>query len=180
MDQARGRRFAGRVVQVDVEDVRMPNGHVSTYEFVRHPGGAAVVALDASRRVCLLRQWRPAVAEWVWELPAGKRDDGEDPALTARRELVEEAGRRAETWTDLGSTLPSPGVFCEVLHLYLAEGLTETPTALEAGEVLEAHWLPLEEACAWALDGRIRDAKTIIGLLRAAALRPVVDREGHP
>jgi len=174
MSSQRGRQFTGRVVQVDVEDVTLPNGHVSTYEFVRHPGGAAVVALDDQRRVCLLRQWRPAVNDWVWELPAGKRDHGEDPALTARRELAEEAGRLASRWTDLGSNFPSPGVFCEVLHLYLAEGLSETPTALEPGEVLEVHWVPLNEACAQALDGRLRDAKTIIGLLRAAALRPEI------
>jgi 8-oxo-dGTP pyrophosphatase MutT (NUDIX family) len=174
MSNQRGRQFTGRVVHVDVEDVTLPNGHVSTYEFVRHPGGSAVVALDEQRRVCLLRQWRPAVGEWVWELPAGKRDDGEDPAETARRELAEEAGRVAARWTDLGSHFPSPGVFCEVLHLYLAEGLSETPSALEPGEVLEVHWVPLAVACAQALEGPLRDAKTIIGLLRAAALRPEI------
>jgi len=174
MSNQRGRQFTGRVVQVDVEDVTLPNGHVSTYEFVRHPGGSAVVALDEQRRVCLLRQWRPAVGEWVWELPAGKRDHGEDPAVTARRELAEEAGRLATSWTELGDNLPSPGVFCEVLYLYLAEGLSETPTALEPGELLEVHWVALSEACAQALDGRLRDAKTIIGLLRAAALRPEI------
>ena len=174
MSSNRGRQFTGRVVQVDVEDVTLPNGHVSTYEFVRHPGGSAVVALDDQRRVCLLRQWRPAMNEWVWELPAGKRDHGEDPAETARRELAEEAGRVATRWTDLGSNYPSPGVFCEVLYLYLAEGLSNTHTALEPGEVLEVHWVPLAEACAQALDGRLRDAKTIIGLLRAAALRPEI------
>jgi ADP-ribose pyrophosphatase len=174
MRNQRGRQFTGRVVHVDVEDVTLPNGHVSTYEFVRHPGGSAVVALDEQRRVCLLRQWRPAVGEWVWELPAGKRDDGEDPAETARRELAEEAGRVAARWTDLGSHFPSPGVFCEVLHLYLAEGLSETPSALEPGEVLEVHWVPLAVACAQALEGPLRDAKTIIGLLRAAALRPEI------
>jgi len=174
MSNQRGRQFTGKVVQVDVEDVTLPNGHVSTYEFVRHPGGSAVVALDEQRRVCLLRQWRPAVGEWVWELPAGKRDDGEDPAETARRELAEEAGRAAARWTDLGSHFPSPGVFCEVLHLYLAEGLSETPSALEPGEVLEVHWVPLAVACAQALEGPLRDAKTIIGLLRAAALRPEI------
>ena len=174
MSNQRGRQFTGRVVQVDVEDVTLPNGHVSTYEFVRHPGGSAVVALDEQRRVCLLRQWRPAVRDWVWELPAGKRDHGEVPAETARRELAEEAGRIAARWTDLGNNFPSPGVFCEVLYLYLAEELSETTTALEPGEVLEVHWVPLAEACAQALDGRLRDAKTIIGLLRAAALRPEI------
>ena len=103
-----------------------------------------------------------------------KRDHGENPAETARRELAEEAGRVAVRWTDLGSHFPSPGVFCEVLYLYLAEGLSETPTALEPGEVLEVHWVPFAEACAQALEGPLRDAKTIIGLLRAAALRPEI------
>lgn len=166
------RKFDGRVVAVDVRFVRLPNGARKLIEIVRHPGGAAVVAVDAERRVCLLNQFRPAIDQWVCELPAGKLDPGEPPLSTARRELEEEAGVRAARWEPLGQCLSSPGVFTEVVHLYLATGL-ETGTARpESGEVLTVSWEPLSEACRRALSGDIQDSKTVIGLLRAeAALR---------
>jgi len=113
-------RFRGRIVEVAVEQVTLPNGRPMTLEVVRHPGGAAVVALDASNRVCLLRQYRHVVGGWVWELPAGKLDPGEPPATTARRELAEEAGVEAARWNDLGRLVSSPGIFTETIHLYLA------------------------------------------------------------
>lgn len=163
-------KFRGRVITVDVEKVDLPNGRSAEFEIIRHPGGAAVVALDAQRRVCLLRQFRPAAGDWVWELPAGRLEPDEPPLETARRELVEEAGRSAARWRPLGEILSSPGVFAEVLHLYLAEDLTEVPTRREEFEVMEVHWISLGEAVARALDGRIRDAKSVVGLLRANAL----------
>jgi ADP-ribose pyrophosphatase len=163
-------KFRGRVITVDVETVDLPNGRSADFEIIRHPGGAAVVALDAQGQVCLLRQFRPAAEGWVWELPAGRLEPGEPPLETARRELVEEAGCSATNWRPLGEILSSPGVFAEVLHLYLAEGLTEVPTRREEFEVMEVHWISLEEAVRRALDGRIRDAKSVIGLLRANAL----------
>lgn len=161
-------RYRGRVVDVDVESVRLPGGVEAELELVRHPGGAAVVAVDAGQQVCLLRQYRHAAGGWLWELPAGKRDRGEDPEETARRELAEEAGLRARTWSGLGDILSSPGVFTEVIHLYLARDLQAVERCPEPHEVFEVHWLALREAAAWALDGRIRDAKTVIGLCRAA------------
>ena len=85
-------RFRGRIVTVSVQHARLPNGAELEMDVVEHPGGAAVVAVDTQRRVCLLRQYRHVIGEWLWELPAGKRDDGEDTALTAQRELQEEAG----------------------------------------------------------------------------------------
>jgi 8-oxo-dGTP pyrophosphatase MutT (NUDIX family) len=166
-DPRRGRVYSGRIVSLDIEDVLLPDGATRTFEFVRHPGGAAVVALDAASQVCLLRQWRPAVDEWVWELPAGKRDGAESPATTAHRELREETGRDAAHWESLGGYIASPGVFCERVELFLARELTTVPTALEPGEVLEVHWVPLAEACRRALDGAITDGKTVCGLLRA-------------
>lgn len=164
-------KYRGRVVTVNVETVELPNGKVADYEVIHHPGGAVVVAIDARDRVCLLRQYRPAVRDWVWELPAGRLEPGEPPAETARRELVEEAGREAGRWRELGSIYSSPGVFAEVLHLYLAEGLVEVPDQHEEYEVFEAHWIDFPEALDRALDGRIRDAKTVVALLRAAPLR---------
>jgi 8-oxo-dGTP pyrophosphatase MutT (NUDIX family) len=161
--------FKGHVITVNVEHVRLPNGEVARYEVVHHPGGAAVVAVDAAARVCLLRQYRPAAGGWVWELPAGRLEPAEEPGHTARRELVEEAGREAQRWESLGSILSSPGVFAETIHLYLARGLADVPLRHERHEVIEIHWVALTEAVRMALNGELRDAKTIIGLLRAAA-----------
>jgi 8-oxo-dGTP pyrophosphatase MutT (NUDIX family) len=159
--------FRGRVITVNVEQVLLPNGEVGQFEIVYHPGGAAIVAIDEQRRVCLLRQFRPAAKGWVWELPAGRLEPGEPPHETARRELVEEAGREAAIWEDLGSILSSPGVFAETIHLYLARELRPTPSCLERHEVIQVHWVALDEAVRQALSGEIRDAKTLIGLLRA-------------
>lgn len=126
-----------------------------------------MVAIDAAGRVCLLRQYRHAAGGWVWELPAGKRDAGEDPQCTAARELQEEAGIVARRWHSLGGILSSPGVFTEVVHLYMARDLTHGAARAERHEVIEVHWLPLTEAVARVMDGDITDAKTVIGLLKA-------------
>jgi 8-oxo-dGTP pyrophosphatase MutT (NUDIX family) len=161
--------FTGRVITVSKEQVLLPNGNIADYEIVHHPGGAAVVALDEQDRVCLLHQYRPAAGGWVWELPAGRLEPDEPPALTARRELVEEAGREAGDWQDLGFMWSSPGVFDERIHLFLARQLRVVPAHHEPHEVLEAHWVALPEALARAMSGAILDSKTVVGLLRAAA-----------
>ncbi len=96
--------FRGRVITVQVEQVLLPNGETARYEIVYHPGGAAIAAVDSQRRVCLLRQFRPAAKGWVWELPAGRLEPGEPPSDTARRELVEEAGCEAARWKILAAS----------------------------------------------------------------------------
>jgi ADP-ribose pyrophosphatase len=161
--------FRGVVISVEVEQVSLPDGTSARYEIVRHPGGAAVVAIDHQLRVCLLRQFRPAGGGWVWELPAGRLEPGEAPELTASRELAEEAGCGATRWDSLGSILSSPGVFAETIHLYLARELVAGQQRHEPSEIIEIHWLPLAEAVQQAAGGGLRDAKTVIGLLRAAA-----------
>ena len=163
--------FRGRVIRVTVDEVTLPNGSRAELEVVHHPGGAVVVAIDAEQRVCLLRQYRYVAQGWIWELPAGKLEPNEPPLETARRELVEEAGVSAVRWSSLGSYLSSPGVFSEVLHLFLAEQLSPGAAVPEANEVFEVHWIPFSEACARALAGELRDGKTIVGLLRAAQQR---------
>jgi 8-oxo-dGTP pyrophosphatase MutT (NUDIX family) len=161
--------FSGMVISVDIEQVALPNGRTARYEIVRHPGGAAVVAINKRDEVCLLRQFRPAGGGWVWELPAGRLEPGEPPEATGRRELREEAGCDATHWESLGSILSSPGVFAETIHLYLARGLVVTEAQHEQHEVIEVHWLPLNDAVRKATWGELLDAKTVIGLLRAAA-----------
>jgi 8-oxo-dGTP pyrophosphatase MutT (NUDIX family) len=159
--------FTGRVVRVTTDEVVLPNGHRALLEVVHHPGGAAAVALDGGGQVCLLRQYRYVVDGWLWELPAGKLEPGEPPLATAQRELIEEAGVSARDWESLGTCVSSPGVFTERLHLYLASGISPARAAQEHAEVIEIHWLPLAEACRWAIDGTITDCKTALGLLRA-------------
>ena len=164
------RMYSGRVIDVNVERVRLPNGETADLEIIHHPGGAAIVAIDDQQRVCLLRQFRHAAGGWIWELPAGKLETGEPPADTARRELVEEAGRTAAKWQDLGVILSSPGVFTERIYLYLAHELAACETAQEKHEVIEVHWIGLQEAVAMAHDGRISDSKSVVGLLRGNAV----------
>ena len=160
--------FAGRLVNLAVESVTLPNGVVVELEIVRHPGGAAVVALDERDRVCLLWQYRYASGGWLWELPAGKLDPGESPETTAVRELEEEAGVRAGRLERLGSMIPTPGYCNEVVHLYLARDLVQVPAQPETEELFEVHWIPYEVALGQVHDGTIRDAKTMLGLTLCA------------
>lgn len=162
------RIYSGRVVTLDVEPVVLPNGVATTMEIVGHPGGAAVVALDADGNVCLLRQYRHVAGGWIWEVPAGKLD-GQAPDAIARQELEEEAGVRAARWDSLGRYLSSPGVFREVVHLYLARDLTPCSARPEHDELLEITWVPLAEAVARAMRGEIEDGKSVVALARAAA-----------
>jgi len=159
--------YQGKVIQLNLHDVELPNGTQCELEVVRHPGGSAIVAMNARQEVCLLNQYRYVTDGWVWELPAGKHEPEDPPEITAQRELQEEAGVTASQWRPLGRIYSSPGVFSEVIHLYLAQDLSADSIAHEAEEVINIHWLPLQEACEWALNGKLTDAKTIIGLLRA-------------
>jgi 8-oxo-dGTP pyrophosphatase MutT (NUDIX family) len=169
-------RFRGRVITVTTDDVVLPNGHRTKLEVVHHPGGAAAVALDSRGHVCLLRQYRYVAEDWLWELPAGKLEPTEPPLETAKRELIEEAGVRAGHWESLGTLLSSPGVFAEVVHLFCATRLEPSTAAHEHSEVIEVHWIPFVEAYEWAMNGTIRDAKTIVGLARAFAAGAAVHR----
>lgn len=162
--------FQGKIVQVSMQQITLPNGHRMEMEVVRHPGGSAVVALDDQQRVCMLRQYRCVFEDWLWELPAGKRDAQEAPLLTAQRELREEAGLSAGHWRDLGSMVSSPGVFTERVYLFLAQQLAQGAAQPAGDEVYELHWLSLDEAYQRVLSGAIVDAKTALGIVKARAL----------
>jgi 8-oxo-dGTP pyrophosphatase MutT (NUDIX family) len=159
--------YKGKVLKLNIERVKLPNGTVAELEIAHHPGGAVVVALDADERVCLLRQFRHAAGGWITELPAGKIDNREPPLECAKRELAEEAGVRARKWEPLGQLFSSPGVLTEVIHIFLARGLAVCDAGAEDHEVFETRWVPLAEAAALAADGRLQDAKTIAGLVWA-------------
>jgi ADP-ribose pyrophosphatase len=158
---------SGRVIQVSTERLRYANGREYDIDFVRHPGAAAVVAVDGSDRVCLVRQYRHGVEDFLWEIPAGKLDSGEPPQVCAVRELREETGVEAKRWTSLGLFIPAPGIFSEIIHLYLARDLHVGAAAPDADEELELKWLPIRDAVDLILRGEWNDGKTALGLWRA-------------
>jgi len=102
--------YRGAVVDLGLETTRLPNGELLNLEIVRHPGGAAILALDQQNRVCLLRQYRHSIGKWIWELPAGVIESGEQPIATAKRELREEAGLEADEWQPLFSDSANTGI----------------------------------------------------------------------
>ncbi len=157
----------GRVIKVSTERLRYSNGREYDIDYVRHPGAAAVVAIDAAQRVCLVRQYRHGVQDFLWEIPAGKLDAGEPPEVCAVRELQEETGVAARRWTPLGVYIPAPGIFTEIIHLYLARDLHVGASSPDADEELELKWLPLDEAVDAVLRGEWNDGKTAMALLRA-------------
>jgi ADP-ribose pyrophosphatase len=162
--------YRGRIIDMRLDEVELPNSSFLQLEIVAHPGGAAIVAINAQNQVCLLRQYRHAVGGYIWELPAGKIDDGEPPLDTAMRELEEEAGMLADDWQSLGKMYSSPGFCTEVIHLYLARDLQPTSSRHEEHEVIEVYWVDIDEALARAAAGDIDDAKSIAALYRAQQL----------
>jgi ADP-ribose pyrophosphatase len=167
--------YRGRVVDLSVDTVRLPNGNVTDLEMIRHPGAAVALPVergdDGTDYALLVRQYRYAADGWLLEVPGGKLDGPEDPEVCARREVIEEIGMDAGELIGLGSILTTPGFTDERIWLYLARDLRPVgagPT-LEADEVLEVERIPLAEAVSMAIDDRITDAKTVAALLRAAA-----------
>lgn len=157
----------GRVIKVSTERLRYSNGREYDVDYVRHPGAAAVVAIDGANRVCLVRQYRHGIEDFMWEIPAGKLDAGEPPEVCAMRELQEETGVSAKRWTPLGVYIPAPSIFTELIHLYLARDLKVGAASPDADEELELKWLPLDQAIGHVLRGEWNDGKTAMALLRA-------------
>jgi len=159
--------YNGRVIDLNLEKVSLPDGREVELEIIRHPGGACALPLHENGDVTLVRQFRHAVGGMVWEVPAGRIDDGEDPLTSAERELREETGLRAGNLEKLGEFVPTPGYCSEIVYLYLASDLTTCEQALEDDEYLEVVRLPFEEAMEKVNSGEIRDGKTIISLFLA-------------
>lgn len=140
-------------------------GNQREREVVRHPGAVTILPLLDDGRVCLIRNYRVSVDKTLIELPAGTLEPGEDPRVTAERELIEETGYRCAKIELLHAFYLSPGILDERMHLYIATGLTLGETAREEGELIENLLLPFEEALALIDRGEIQDAKTMAGLL---------------
>ena len=163
--------FNGRVIRVTLDKVQLEDGTTSTREVVHHHGGACVLPVDADGNVTMVRQFRYALGEELWELPAGKLEAGEDPFEAAKRELSEECGLTADTYTALGVVYPTVGYDSERIYLWAAEGLHTVGQHLDAGEVLDVVKMPFAQALGLVMDGTIRDSKTQVALLKYAQLR---------
>lgn len=156
--------FQGKFLRVVQEEVLLPNGHRTSVDMVFHPGGACVLPIFDNGDILLIRQYRHAVQNYLWEIPAGKLNLNEDPLACAKRELEEEAGLQAKTWKKLISIYTTPGFCDEVLHIYSATGLTQVPTRQEAGEIMTIHRLDRKKIHAMLQQGEIIDSKTLAAL----------------
>ena len=159
--------YRGRLLHVQEDTVRLPDGSTARREYVLHPGAAVILAMPDEHTVIMERQYRYPLRAHVYELPAGKIDAGEAPLETAQRELLEETGYRARDWRHLLTTYPAVGYSGERIELYLARELEHVGHALDEGEFLEVFTLPLADALQWVRSGRIVEAKTIMALLLA-------------
>jgi ADP-ribose pyrophosphatase len=160
----------GRVFELRRENITLANGHTTDIDVIRHPGAAAILPVDAAGRIYLLRQFRYAVGQDIWEIPAGTLEKGESPQECARRELIEETGVAASRWDRLGTITPLPGYSDEVIHLFLARDLTPAQAPRDPDEMIAVSTLALDQAVAMIHAGEIRDAKTIAGICLAHPL----------
>lgn len=164
-------RFSGHIINLRVDDVTLPNGKPATREVVEHPGGVCVAALTDQQELLFVRQFRYPYGEVLLELPAGKLDrGGEDPLEAGKRELREETGAVATAYRSLGKLYPSPGYCDEIIHLYMAQGLTFGDSEPDEDEFLECERIPLDRAVEMVLNNEITDAKTQVAILKVAAL----------
>ncbi len=157
--------FRGRVIRLVEREFRLPNGRRTTFSVVEHPGAVAIVPVFENGDVLLLRQFRPSIAEELHEIPAGTLEEGESPLETARRELVEETGHRARKWSKLGTFYTAPGFCTELMHLFVARDLVPAEAEGDADEVLRPVRMPFDRALGLVRRGKVRDAKSIAGLL---------------
>lgn len=169
------RAYTGRVISLDVDEVCFPDGSTGTLEMIRHPGASAIVPLldatDDDPEVLLIRQYRYAADDYLYEVPAGRLDPGELPLDCAKRELREETGYTAARVEPLFTMFTTPGFTDEKIHLFLATGLTPGETAREADEFMELVPTRLSKALSMIELGEIQDAKTALALLFAAGFR---------
>lgn len=170
------RVYTGKVISLDVDTVRFPDGSLGELEMIRHPGASAVVPFLSDPRgndpqVLMIRQYRYAADGYLYEIPAGRLNSGENPRDCAARELKEETGCTAELFEHLLTMYTTPGFTDEKIHLFMATGLVSGETNHEADEFLDLHPMLLSRALEMVETGEIQDAKTALGLLFAAGFR---------
>ena len=160
----RNKIFEGRIFDLSQDLVSLPNGKEHLYDTILHPGGAAILPVDAEDNVYLVKQYRPAAEQFLLEIPAGRIEPGEDPREGVIRELREEVGLYAETVEKLTGVYSTAGLCSEVLHLYYAEGLSSGEQDLDEDEYIEIVKMPLAELTDMCLRGEIIDAKTVVAV----------------
>jgi ADP-ribose pyrophosphatase len=170
------RIYTGRIVNLDIDTVRFPNGSTGELEMIRHPGASAVVPFlsdpgGEDPQILLIRQYRYAAERYLYEVPAGRLDAGEAPDACARRELKEETGCEAERVEYLTTIYTTPGFTDEKIHVFMAVGLTRGEIAREADEFIETETMSLSHALSLVEKREIEDAKTVVALLYAAGFR---------
>ncbi|MCM3766487.1 NUDIX hydrolase [Neobacillus niacini] len=155
--------FSGKIVSLHLQEVELPNGKTSKREIIKHPGAVAIIAVTNENKIIMVEQYRKALERAIVEIPAGKLEKGEEPASCARRELEEETGYECESLELLTSFYTSPGFADEIVHVFLAKGLTkkENSAALDEDEFVNLEELTLEEALQYVKEQKIYDAKTI-------------------
>jgi ADP-ribose pyrophosphatase len=159
--------YEGRVFKLLRENVTLNNGVTVDLDIIHHPGASAIIPLSGNDNVILIKQYRHAIGDFIWEIPAGTLDPNETPIECAKRELIEEAGFSANTWEKLGEITPVPGYSNERIHLFLAADLVPAKQDLDKDEVLDVHEVPLYKAIEMIHEGAIQDSKTISGLFMA-------------
>lgn len=155
----------GKFLHFRQDEVLLPSGRRTVRDVVLHPGAVAIAALTGEKEILMVRQYRYPAGQVMWEIPAGKLEEGEEPLTTAKRELEEETGFTATEWEELTSFYTAPGFANEIICLFRAEGLKESMAHPDDDEIIEYKKVPLQLAKKMALQGEIRDAKTLIALL---------------
>jgi ADP-ribose pyrophosphatase len=170
------RIHTGRVLNLDIDQVRFPNGSVGELEMIRHPGASAVVPFlsepgGEDPQILLIKQYRYAAERFLYEIPAGRLDPGESPDACARRELLEETGCTAERVEHLTTIYTTPGFTDERIHLFIAVGLTHGPVRHETDEFITVETMTLSHALGLIQKGELQDAKSVVAILYAAGFR---------
>lgn len=156
--------YKGRILDLTVDKVRLPNGKESTREVILHNGGVTILAQPDPQKIVLIKQFRYSIGKIFWEVPAGRLNLNEDPLLAAKRELKEETGYIANAWSPLGIVYPLPGYSTEVLYLFKATDLIDDEQELDPDENIEVKVVDLQQSWQMVKDGEIRDAKTIAAI----------------
>ena len=154
----------GRVFKLLRENVTLKNGVTVDLDIIHHPGASAMVPLSRKNAVILIRQYRHAIGDFIWEIPAGTLGPLETPIDCAKRELIEEIGFSANAWEKLGEITPVPGYSNERIHIFLATDLVPASQKLDKDEILDIHEVELDDAMQMIHTGKIQDGKTIAGL----------------
>ncbi len=159
--------YEGRIFKLMKEEVILDNGIETQLDIIRHPGAAAIVPAYGYDKIILIKQYRHAIGEYIWEIPAGTFNADEDPLECAKRELLEETGYRAEFWEKLGEITPVPAYSDERIHVYFAANLVQEKQDLDEDEILQVHMLKVPDVLEMIKKGEIKDSKTIASIFMA-------------